>query len=513
MNILLVTYTAYPIISGRITFLSILKKKLEERGHNVDILAHAPGLQEIMIVDKQRIEKAGLKSRVTSRAAPLLEKNYPALTPWIRWRELERYTFEEAIRQFDLDHYDVIHAHDIISSISCQRVIQNKPIITFFHNCKIEEWKINVEQGTKSQMELAYVAREEVLSACRPHHVMVPSNWLKGILTQLKVPEERISVIPYGMDVAEFQTKMRTPTSVKKPKGRKIILCPARLVWIKGHTFLLQALERLKAEQYSFECWLAGNGDLEKRLRQEVEERNLGDVVHFLGARKDIPALMAMADLVVLPTLHDTLPLAVMEAQVAGVPVISTAIGGVPELIEHGKTGLIGPPRDAAFLYHAMRWMWRNPAEASKMAATAKRRSIEQWSVDCVMDQMEEIFKTQLHAFKPRSSSAETFELDDELLVPISEMSATPDLQGTGTIMGTVVRTTGEPIAAAAIHLWDISKVTLLTTSCDALGTFTFTEIPQGKYIVIAAVGSRWTSQQLVVREAVTTVCHAVIEG
>ena len=285
MNILLATYTAYPSISGRITFLSILKKKLENKGHHVDILAHVPGLHEINIIGRQRIEKQPLKSRITSRLAPLLEKKYPGLTAWIRWRELERYTFEEALRQFDLACYDVIHAHDIISSISCQRVIQDKPIITSFHNCKIEEWRVNLEQGAKSQMELAYVAREEYLSACRPHHVIVPSNWLKAILTQLKVPKEKISVLPYGIDLAEFQAKMETPLQVRKPRGKKVILCPARLVPIKGHTYLLQALEQLKGEHHSFECWLAGNGALESRLKQETIDRKLEDVVRFLGAR------------------------------------------------------------------------------------------------------------------------------------------------------------------------------------------------------------------------------------
>jgi glycosyltransferase involved in cell wall biosynthesis len=177
------------------------------------------------------------------------------------------------------------------------------------------------------------------------------------------------------MDIDEFRQNMGRPTDIVKPSDRKVILCPARLVLIKGHTYLFQALEQLKAEHCLVECWIADSGAMESMLKQEVMNRKLHDVVRFLGARQDIPALMAMADLVVLPTLHDTSPLVIMEAQTAGIPVISTMVGGVTEMIENDRTGLIVPPRDSTFLSQAILKVLRDPAKAQKIAATAKSES------------------------------------------------------------------------------------------------------------------------------------------
>lgn len=511
MKILFVTYTAYPSLSGRIAFLSILKKSLEKIGHQVDILAHASGLNEIFLVNGKRVEKNRLKKQISAMVEPMLGERYPNVTPWIKWRETERYTFEAAIRQFDLSSYDLIHVHDILSSLACHRVVTDKPIVASFHNCKVEEWKAVREDGNMLAMEMAYIAREEYLSIERSDRVTVPSRWLQEAFSRLSVEKSKMDVVPYGMEVEEFQRALKTPTDIVKPGDRKVLLCPARLVPIKGHTYLLQALELLQAENCRFECWIAGSGVLEMKLKQEVANRSLTSVVRFLGERKDIPSLMAISDLVVLPTLHDTSPLVIMEAQLAGIPVISTTAGGVPEMVKNGKTGLIGPPRDPVFLFQAIRELLCNPIQARKMTEAVLHQSHVIWDINRIVAQTEQIYHQVRKTYQPASKCDTTFSLDERLLEPVHSLADVTENRATGRAMGTVCKPTGEPLRSATVHLSDISQVCLQTELCNDDGYFFFSHIPTGKYSLTVTKGGRSNSQQLIVQEGEVSICHVVL--
>ncbi|UFJ41954.1 glycosyltransferase [Brevibacillus humidisoli] len=508
MNILLVTYSAYPRIGGRSTYISILKHLLEQHGHTVDILAHASGLNDVYIVGGRRVKKAPLRKRVAEWVVPLLNKRYPNLPRWIVWRETERCFFEEAIRQFDLSRYDVIHTQDIFSSLACQRAIRDKPIVASFHNCKVEEWQVNEEAGKKLPIEMAYVSREELLSVERQKRVIVPSRWLKDAFVRLGASAEKFTVIPYGMDIPQFQQKMRLPTDVKRPDS-PLILCPARLVPIKGHTFLFEALQRLKEVECRFVCWVAGSGVLEQKLKREVINRGIDDVVQFIGGRSDLPAIMAFSDIVVLPTLHDTLPLVIMEAQIAGVPVVSTHIGGVTEMIQHDRTGFIGPPRDPGYLYRSLRYLIENKRERERLAGNALQEALATYSDAHMMKQTYTLYTEAIHSPPTMVEPADYTSIDEQLLDPVHQLGTRSLCEATGTLVGTVRSSDGRPLPHAAVHLMDISWVTLSVTQCDQEGRFAIAGIPSGKYAIITSVGEHWNSCDLVIRENEVTLCHA----
>jgi glycosyltransferase involved in cell wall biosynthesis len=509
VKILLVTYSAYPRIGGRSTYISLLKSTLERRGHSVDILAHAPGQNEIYIVGGKRVNKAALRRRVAAEIVPQLHRRFPGLPPWIVWRETERYCFEEAIRQFDFSPYDLIHTQDILSSLACQRAIRDRPIVATFHNCKAEEWQVNGEAEQKLPIERAYVAREELLSVERTKWVIVPSRWLKDALTRLGATSERFRVVSYGMDIPRFQQSMRQPTELKKPADCPLILCPARLVPIKGHTFLFAALQRLKEEGRRFVCWVAGNGVLEQNLQQEVRLRGIDDVVRFIGGRSDLPAILAITDIVVLPTLHDTLPLVIMEAQLAGVAVISTRVGGVTEMIEHGRTGLLGPAGDPDYLWHSLRDLLANQAERERLARNAQTVALQTYSDARMVGHTIALYQEAVRSAAAGEAYVEQTTIDERLLGPVYRLGLPAPLRPTGTLVGTVRAPDGRPQPHAAVHLMDMSWVTLAVTHCDRNGRFSFHQIPAGKYAMIISVGECWKSRELVVHEDEVTCCHA----
>ena len=115
-----------------------------------------------------------------------------------------------------------------------------------------------------------------------------------------------------------------------------------------------------------------GGGRREGEIRQAAESLDLSGLVHFLGSRRDVPDLLQAMDIFVLPSYSEGLSLALLEAMAAGLPVIVSRVGGNPEVVTDGVTGLLIPPRDAAALAGALEWLLTDPALAEKLGENAR---------------------------------------------------------------------------------------------------------------------------------------------
>jgi glycosyltransferase involved in cell wall biosynthesis len=129
--------------------------------------------------------------------------------------------------------------------------------------------------------------------------------------------------------------------------------------------------------------------------------------VLFLGRRDDIPALLAQCDVCVLPSLSEGLPLAVLEAMAAGKPVVACAVGGVPELVADGQTGLLVPPADPQALAAAIRGLLSDPVLARQLAAAGQARVLQDFSIGAMVARITAIYEELLektHARHRRAS-------------------------------------------------------------------------------------------------------------
>jgi glycosyltransferase involved in cell wall biosynthesis len=127
---------------------------------------------------------------------------------------------------------------------------------------------------------------------------------------------------------------------------------------------------------------LAGDGPLRADLEAEARDLGVAGRCVFLGQRADVPALLAAADLFVLPSLYEGLPVSVLEAMAAQRPIVATAIGGTDEAVTNEVTGLLVPPRDAAALASAIRRMRADPALARRLASGGRERVEREFSSD-----------------------------------------------------------------------------------------------------------------------------------
>ena len=171
------------------------------------------------------------------------------------------------------------------------------------------------------------------------------------------------------------------------PRTTPVLLCPARLTPIKGHGDLLEAAARLVARGIMFELWLAGEGPERAAIERRIGERGLSDRVRLLGT---VPhaELLGMyrdrrADCVVLPSLHEGLSVALVEAMAYGVPVIATEVGGVPELLENGA-GVLVPPSDAGALTEALARVLGSSTLRAELAHAGRRRVEAEFEVGAI---------------------------------------------------------------------------------------------------------------------------------
>ena len=206
---------------------------------------------------------------------------------------------------------------------------------------------------------------------------------------QLGVPRDRLEVIRYGLDPAPFTGLSRAAArhELGLDADAPVVLCPARLDPQKRHDMLLRAFARVRRELGNARLLCAGETQLggaayRARLLQLSDDLGLRDAVRWLGVRADIPNLMAAADVVVLASDWEGLGLVVMEAAMASRPVVATAVGGVPEIVEHDKSGLLVPQGDEQALASELTSILLDTERRVRMGSGARRHATEAFDLE-----------------------------------------------------------------------------------------------------------------------------------
>ena len=205
----------------------------------------------------------------------------------------------------------------------------------------------------------------------------------------------KIRVVANGVDVAAIDAA-RPGEEVRRelglPEGAPVIGLVGRLDhWGKGHKELFEAMASLR-ERHPVHALIVGGGRRMEEVRQSAESLGLAGAVHFLGPRPDVPDLLNAMDIFVLPSYSEGVSLALLEAMAAGLPVVATAVGGLPEVVTDGETGLLIPPRDAGALAGALARLLTDPALARRLGANARAHVREHYSLDRLGREINEIY-------------------------------------------------------------------------------------------------------------------------
>lgn len=184
----------------------------------------------------------------------------------------------------------------------------------------------------------------------------------------------RVSVIPNGIPLANRDYFSRARFDVRRSLGIDndcfVFCCVARLRAVKNHNALIRAFAGMAARSGAH-LLVAGDGELRKELEALAQTLQVATRVHFLGERDDVTQILAASDAFVLSSLSEGIPLSVLEAMAAGLPVIVTSVGGLPEVVRNGVEGFLVPPGNLEALENAMMQLVHNCSARSDMSRAA----------------------------------------------------------------------------------------------------------------------------------------------
>jgi len=192
---------------------------------------------------------------------------------------------------------------------------------------------------------------------------------------QVHADPEKVDVIYNAVDWNALRpaeqpgTRERMRTSLGLSADMKVAGVIARLTEQKGHRFLFEALAAPPLADVHL--LVVGDGELREALRVDAGRLGLASRVHFLGARRDLGELLAAVDVFVMPSLWEGLPLSLILAMGAALPVVATSVAGIPEVVVDGEAGWLVPPGDSAALVRALTDVFADPARAASIGRAA----------------------------------------------------------------------------------------------------------------------------------------------
>lgn len=220
------------------------------------------------------------------------------------------------------------------------------------------------------------------------------------------VPAAKLRVVRNGISPRRpHSTTVETRARLGLPKDARIVLTVGRLQAQKGYACLVETIPRIVARIPQARFIWAGEGPLEQQLRARIAALGLEKVVFLLGQRDDIADLLAVADLFVLPSLFEGLPLAVLEAMAAGLPVVATQVCGLAETVVDSVTGRLVPAQDVAALTAAITQILGDPVIAARYGAAGRARYESDFGVDRMAREVAAIYDEVLRAAKPPASA------------------------------------------------------------------------------------------------------------
>ncbi|MFQ5900424.1 MAG: glycosyltransferase family 4 protein [Thermodesulfobacteriota bacterium] len=221
--------------------------------------------------------------------------------------------------------------------------------------------------------------------------VITLSEGLKRELIKLKVaPEEKIEVIPLGLELKRFIEVDTLRDSFKRSIGLSVdsllVGIVGRLVPIKAHKYFLEAVREIQKmgglSPQGIKFIIIGDGELRGELERYTKELGIEDSVVFTGFRSDLPEIYADLDIVVLSSMNEGTPVSLIEAMASARPVVSTKVGGVADLVEDGKTGLLVEPGDSTGLARAISELLRDNEKRKSMGKEGRKRVYPEYDIE-----------------------------------------------------------------------------------------------------------------------------------
>jgi|LFRM01.1.fsa_nt_gb glycosyltransferase involved in cell wall biosynthesis len=283
---------------------------------------------------------------------------------------------------------DIVHTHGVRANLVARIAgrAEGVPVVTTFHSL--------LRYDYSSQAE-AWVARALTrLTNNRTDRFIAVSGAVKEDLVAMGVKPDNVSVIYNGLDVSAL-VPGDEPDAVKRKlgilPGQRVVAMVGRLHAVKGHVFLLQAARQIVTQYDDVVFLLVGEGPERRLIERTVEELGLNDKVIMTGYYPNVSELYPVMDMLCLPSLMEGMGLVLLEAMYFGVPVVATQVGGIPELIIDGESGLLVAPGNSEALAVAITWLLDDPQLRQRLIAGGRQRA-QEFTVEKMVRQTERVY-------------------------------------------------------------------------------------------------------------------------
>lgn len=205
------------------------------------------------------------------------------------------------------------------------------------------------------------------------------------------LPKRKITVIPNGLELEKYNIQIdiqKKKQELGLPLDKKIIGCVAKLRKQKGHQYLISAFAEVLKNNKNVFLLLVGDGDERKSIEKQTHDLGITEDVLLIGNRDDIPELLQIIDIFVLPTLFEGMSNALMEAMAAGKPIIATDIPENKELINDNVSGILVPTKNPAAIAKNIQELITDKLQAQNIVTNAKREALERFSLKKITQKM-----------------------------------------------------------------------------------------------------------------------------
>jgi len=337
----------------------------------------------------QELSSRGWSLRVVSLIPPGTVGN------WLRESGIEVGTLEmtrgiaspaaigRLVREMEEFGPELVHSHmfhaNLLARIACL-LRTGTPLVNSSH---VEE------RGLRAQ----HLAYRLTARACVRFHC-VSRRALERLAGSRAVAAERLVYIPNGVPeptvAADSRERLRDQLEIG---AGFVYLCAGRLHPDKDPGNLVDAFARVSAEDPRSRLLIAGDGPLEREIRAQIARLGIESQVRVLGARSDLPELMRCSDALVIPSRSEALPLVLLEAALARLPVVATAVGDIPEVVEDGRSGLLCRPQDGASLATRMLEIrGLQPERRRQLAEVLHERVSREYALERVVSRWEDLY-------------------------------------------------------------------------------------------------------------------------
>jgi glycosyltransferase involved in cell wall biosynthesis len=291
------------------------------------------------------------------------------------------------------EHVDVLHSHGFRPSLLASPVGRWAGVPVTVETPHVREyWR----KGWKANYTVDRVASRLV-----DRYIAVSEANKKYLVDEKKLSAKKVTVIRNGCDIARFAALPVVDAGLKSRAGfaesDPVLVVAARLEPQKGHSVLLRAMAVLKVEFPSLRLVMLGDGSLRGQLQNEARELGLENSVLMPGHSPDVRQWISIADVCVLPSFAEGLPLFAIECLAMQRPMVASDVDGTPEIVVDGETGLTVPPGDVAALALAIACLLRDPARAAQLASNGAKWVREQFTLERQIRETEELYGELWH--------------------------------------------------------------------------------------------------------------------